>query len=186
MSCNPTIVVNRPQRPLRVTRAPRGKVIVREPLQALTVERPVRDTVVTRQPVTDVTVQRPISKILKVTERGPQGPRGAPGGSIAPIDFSWGDAASVVFTADSPGLLARCRVDITTAFNGTGATIRVGAVASPEAAMPANYNDPSAVAKYQTTPDFQMAAGDALRLDIDPGFSPSTGAGILILEFLPD
>jgi hypothetical protein len=117
---------------------------------------------------------------------GEKGEKGGPGGSIAPIYFTFGDAPRVVFTADSSGLLLIARVDITMPFDGVGSAIRLGVIGDLDAVMPASMNDPTAVAKYQRTADYRMAIGDQIILTIMPGSLASAGAGTLVLEFLPD
>jgi hypothetical protein len=122
-----------------------------------------------------------------ISPLGEKGEKGGPGGSIAPINFTFGDAPRVVFTAaDSSGLLLIARVVITTPFDGAGSAIRLGVVGDLEAVMPASMNDPTAVAKYQRTADYRMAIGDQIILTITPGTLASAGAGTLVLEFLPD
>lgn len=137
-------------------------------------------------------VRRERSSVLIPTgapgARGPAGEDGQPGidaqGQIPPIPFSWGDAPATVYTPEVDGMLTIVRVQYTTAFNGSGATLVVGTTADPDAAMPAAYNSPHSVYEYENTPDLPLDEGEALVLTITPG-TASQGAGLLFLTFLP-
>lgn len=119
---------------------------------------------------------------------GPQGPRGEPGlsggGTTPPIEFAFGDAPGAVYTPSVDGMLTVVRLQMTTAFNGSGAAIELGTLADPAAAFPANFNDPYSTQEFEVTPDLPLLAGQSLRLTITPG-SASQGAGLLFLTFIP-
>jgi hypothetical protein len=126
---------------------------------------------------------------VTVTTAGPQGPPGQNGDTIAPISFAFGDATpAVVHTTTVAGTFTTVRVIFDTGFNGTGATIALGTVASPQALLATNQNDPSAIAasEYEVTPDLHVSAGTAIRLSITPGSGASQGAGRILLTFIPD
>lgn len=139
-----------------------------------------------------VTVLDRDTRTVELTTAGPQGPQGEPGlsggGTIPPIPFSYGDASpATIYTPSSAGTFTAVRVIFDTAFNGTGASIALGTVASPEILLATNENDPaSADSEYEVTPDVHVAAGTAIRLSITPGAGASAGAGRVLLTFIPD
>lgn len=183
MGCNTVVVQGPGKAEVKIAGIKTVPVILsRDTVSKIAANRPVA-VVLTQQTPVDV-VEKPTN--VKVGGLGIQGLPGAPGGSIAPINFSWGDAPHAVWTAPHAGVLTLVRVDILTPFNGTNPSIKFGTASAPEAGMPAAYNDPTQVAKYQNTADFRVAANDALILDINPGTFPTAGDGTLFLEFLPD
>jgi hypothetical protein len=129
---------------------------------------------------TDVTINR----------QGLQGPKGDPGvsggGALPPINFSYGDAAHVVYTAPSNGVFTICRVDVSTAFNGTGAAIHVGLVGNIDVLIPSNHIDPTSVGGYEQTADYTVSTGAQVWLQIAPGAGATQGAGQLFLTFIPE
>lgn len=144
---------------------------------------------VVQQATVPVLVDRAAVNTVEIVARGPQGPRGERGpagadssGQVPPIPFSWGDAPREVFTAPTAGVLAIVRIQYTTAFNGSGASVRVGTVA--EAAMPESYSNPYTTHEFENSPDLMLDEGDVVYLTITPG-TASAGAGLLFLTFLP-
>lgn len=129
---------------------------------------------------------------VEVVTAGPQGPQGEPGvsvggGGIAPISFSYGDATpATIYTPADAGTITNVRVIFDTAFNGTGAAIALGTIASPQALLATNQNDPSSTSEYENTPDLHVSAGTAIRLSITPGSGASQGSGRILLSFVPD
>lgn len=117
---------------------------------------------------------------------GPQGPRGAPGGSVPAITFGFGDAPHAVFTPDAAGVLVNARLKIDTPFDGGGAQIRVGIAGDAEAVLSAADNDPTRALEYENSPDLRMTAGQGVVLAITPGTGTTQGAGQLFLTYLPD
>ena len=133
-----------------------------------------------------VQLVRPIVRVTDIVERGPQGPRGQAGSNITPIDFTFGDASSIVWVPGDAGLLSLVRLFITVPFNGVGAAISVGTASDPEALMPAAFCDPTAEQGFENTPDVELASGEGVRLVITPGTGATAGAGVLLLQFLTE
>lgn len=115
---------------------------------------------------------------------GVQGQRGAPGGSVPPIPFAYGDAPSPVFTVPTPGVFTVVRVSIDEAFD-LPASIRVGLNATVDGLMDGADNEPSAEADYEVMPDVPATTGDIVTLTITPSPSASSGRGVLYLTFIP-
>lgn len=116
--------------------------------------------------------------------RGPRGQAGAAGDSVPPHTFSWGDAPQAVFEAPSAGVLTLVRIQMTTPFNGSGASIRVGTSLDSEAVLPAAWNDPYSTNEFENSPDLAMTEGQEVLLSITPG-TASEGSGTLYISFVP-
>lgn len=124
---------------------------------------------------------------VEITLLGMQGPPGTPApGAIAPISFSWGDATPALLTTVWAGKRVYVvEVVISTAFNGSGASLTVGPLASPTELMAASENDPTVVASYEANPDKLYASSTAIYLHITPGSGASAGSGQVRLQVEP-
>lgn len=114
-------------------------------------------------------------------------PAGQPGGDfpfVPPIPYSYGDAASIVWSAPVAGVLTIVRLDVTIAFN-VSSTIKVGVIGNIEALLAASENDPLHVADYEKAADFAVMAGQGIWLEITPGVGTSQGSGTLYVTFVP-
>lgn len=184
MSCAPTIKITARNGNVTI----RGGAAKRIPLSRETVAR-----IVERRPTMRVLDRStPIHAIDRPTQvsvgtPGLQGPPGSgAGGGIAPIAFAFGDAPGTVWTPAQSGLLSYARVIVDEVFNGSGAQLVVGTGSDPDAVMPAAYVDLTALQEFENTPDIHLNVGEAVRLTITPGAGASTGAGRLLLNFIPD
>lgn len=140
---------------------------------------------------TPVIVDKRLTGTVRINTPGPRGPRGEDGqpgadaaGQLPPRAFGWGDAPQVVFTAPADGVLTIVRLQMTEAFNGTGASIAVGTPGDPNAALPAAFNSPYSTFEFENSPDLALDEGDTVVLTVTPG-TASAGAGLLFLSFLP-
>lgn len=183
MGCNTVVVEVRGKTVVKVAGVKTVPVIL-GPNTVAKIDANRPRAVVLKQPTPVTVVEQPTN--VNVGGMGIQGRPGAPGGSIPTIDFAWGDAPHIVWTPDNAGVLTLVRIDIVTPFNGASPSIVVGTLSDPTAAMPADQNDPKSIAKYQRTADIHLIAGQGVLLTITPGAGASAGAGVLILEFLPD
>lgn len=104
---------------------------------------------------------------------------------VPPIAFSFGDAPGIVWTAPVAGTFTNSRLDITTAFNGTAPTIKVGVIGSTEALMTAEQSDPTEQARWDAASDYAVTAGMGIWLEISVS-GATQGAGTLYVEFVPN
>lgn len=186
MSCGPRLVVQ-PIQPVRaVVHDDRGTVVVPSDTTGVTHQPVVADRVVVRDPAQQVVLDRRVVEVVEIVERGPQGPRGAPGSSIPVIAFAYGDAPSIIWTADVEGLLDNVRLIIDVPFDGVGAQIVVGTAVAADDALAADMNLPTMPYEYENTPDVHLAAGASVWLTIVPGAGATQGSGRLLIHFLPD
>lgn len=103
----------------------------------------------------------------------------------ATVPFSYGDAASVVFTASEDCRLTAIRINVDTAFDGAGAVLEVGTLADQDAYMTADDSDPAAVGGYEVLLGVELLAGDQVYLTINPGAGGTAGAGNLLIDTIP-
>jgi len=183
MACNTVVVQGQGKATVRIGGiTPVPIVIANDVVARINANRPQTRVLAATTPVQALV--RPTN--VEVGGLGVQGRPGQPGSTIPAINFAWGDAAHIVWTPSVPGLLTLVRIDIQTPFNGIAPEIIVGVTGDLDAAMPADQNDPTSVAKYNRNADLRLVAGQGVFLTITPGFGASTGDGLLILEFLPD
>jgi len=81
MTCDPRVIVQRPQRPVTITRMLAPGAVVAVPLSSTTVVDRRHDNTVIRQPQTSLAVQHPVHHVVRRVERGPQGPPGETAGA---------------------------------------------------------------------------------------------------------
>jgi hypothetical protein len=145
--------------------------------------------------VAAATAPRPVdvssgARSAVINKMGLRGLRGPPGvnasGAVAPIDFTYGDASSAIYTPGQAGTITLARVDVQTSFDGAGAQLKLGTVASPESILAAAQNDPSTVGEFENTPDVHLSSTDSVFLTIVPGAGATQGSGSVLLTFIPD
>jgi hypothetical protein len=109
-----------------------------------------------------------------------------PSGGKFSLPFSFGDASpAVIGTVPANKIVTAVRIVITTAFNGTGASLAVGSALDPDGLMDELGNDPAQVAEYESSPGTSFGLDTSVRLTISPGGGASAGAGVVFLEFQP-
>jgi hypothetical protein len=135
-------------------------------------------------------IAKPVNPIVKtgggMGVQGQVGPAGPSAQGIAPINFSYGDASSAIFTPSQAGTFTLVRLIITTAFNGVNSSLKLGTAGQSEAILAAAQNDPATIGEYENTPDLHVAANTAVLFTITPGAGASQGAGTIYLVFVPD
>ena len=105
------------------------------------------------------------------------------GPSSEEIAFSWGDATPRIIQEMVTGLtINMIKLVIQTAFNGTGATLSLGIIGTPELFMATTENIPSVVGTYIVTPGYKFTSTNTVRLFITPG-SASSGNGVILIDF---
>jgi len=117
--------------------------------------------------------------------QGPQGPAGTGDSDVAPINFSYGDAGSDVFTPAVAGTITVLRLVVLTPFNGSAPSLVLGKTGSLDAAMAATDNDLLSEGEYEITADMHLDVGESLRITITPDGS-TAGAGVVFAQFVED
>lgn len=119
--------------------------------------------------------------------RGEKGDQGIPGTSASGggvrVNFGFGDASPAQVLTAIAGPIYRAEIIITTPFNGTQSSLRLGTLADPGLLMLANQNDPSAVGGYEVYPAIaQFGSPTPIYLTILLGTGVTQGAGIVVIE----
>jgi len=143
------------------------------------------NTVVVTDRRTVVTLERE-ETIVEVSSPGPQGRRGetgATGGTLAPINFSYGDATpKLLYTPTDNVVIDLAQIVLRTVFDGVGASLSVGTMADHESVISLNSNDPYEAATYETSPEKQLSSGESLYLFITSGTGATQGSGQIVLS----
>lgn len=99
------------------------------------------------------------------------------------VAFAYGDASpSKLFTIPAGKTVFTCIVVIQQAFNGTGATLKVGDSNQDDRLMSTDKNDPSIVAEFESNPGYTYSTPTELILTINPGSGATTGSGYVLIE----
>lgn len=99
------------------------------------------------------------------------------------LTFAYGDATPALIATILAGTrLFNVRVSIETPFNGTGADISVGTLASPNLIADASVMDPSVAAVFEFSPQDLFLVDTPIYLFITPGAGATTGTGSVILQ----
>ena len=119
-------------------------------------------------------------------DKGDRGDKGEPGpsgvGANYSTNFAFGDATPLLLGLPFVGRRTELvRLDITTAFNGVGATLSIGTLENPGLLMDTNMNDPTQIAGFETAPTTSPQDSN-IYLFIHPGDSASTGAGNILIR----
>lgn len=122
--------------------------------------------------------------VLGVSKQGPPGVSGVQ--PMFAANFAYGDATPATLVTIAAGKRAyHVRLFIETAFNGTGASLSVGSVASPQELMATTENNPAEVGGYLAYPNKKYVGSTAILLTIVPGSGASAGAGHLQIDIQP-
>lgn len=114
---------------------------------------------------------------------GPPGPVGPPGGAVPTLAFAYGDASPVLVETLLTGQrLTEVRLSVETAFNGAGARLSVGTLASPDLFADGAVIDPGTVAVFEFSPQNVFLVDTPVYLFITPGSGASAGKGSVILQ----
>ena len=145
-------------------------------------------TVVVKEPDISL-IPSEVEDTIIISFSGVQGPKGDDGDAgtgtsgITYHSFAYGDSSpSTLETVASGKAVVNAKILIEEAFNGTGASLKLGDVSDSESVMAATDNDPTTVGTYETSPAKSWGSNTALRLTITPGSGSSTGSGVVVLQ----
>lgn len=114
-----------------------------------------------------------------------QGPQGSSGTTIQSINFSYGDATpKSILTVASGKRIAKVQLEISTAFNGSGAALSLGFVNEAEALFPSALLDPTLLYIFEENPSMLLASQKEILLFITPGTGTSQGSGTIFLSII--
>lgn len=125
--------------------------------------------------------------VIRVNQ-GLQGRNGVDGDSVGqppPIGFAWNNVSPrVVYTMPMDGFIISVMVSIETAFNGTGASLRVGTNGNSQLLVAQTEVDPAQVADFEIGTSELLSDGTNIIVTTTPGAGASAGSGILIIKYI--
>lgn len=120
--------------------------------------------------------------LLEVIEQGPPGPQGLDGSAIAPINFAYGDANRIIIPASTNKIVLVVNINITTPFNGVGASLSIGTLASPALLVAPTQLDLSVATEFEIAPNMKLITPTDVYLSITPGAGATQGAGWIVIS----
>ena len=104
-------------------------------------------------------------------------------GGFVQIPFEFNNVSPrVVYTLPSAMIVISATLSVKTAFDGIGASLKVGTVQNPELLIAEADNAPSFVTSFGVEMYEELAGGTEIIITTFPGAGASAGAGNLILE----
>lgn len=104
---------------------------------------------------------------------------------LKPVNFSFGDASSIVFTVPVNSVVLKMAVNIITPFNGVGASISLGTLANNNLLVSAQQTDLTVAAKFEIDPNVNIVAASDIYIFINAGSGATQGNGWVTLEYAP-
>lgn len=101
---------------------------------------------------------------------------------IANYDFSFGDPTRNIMHAPAGYRVISAKIIIKTAFNGAGASLKIGDAGNAESIMAAAGNDPTLVSVFATEPAVQYSVATPILFTINPGAGATQGSGSVVVE----
>lgn len=139
--------------------------------------------VVNQVPPPTVTVSQSGVTVVSLGIQGPPGAAGPSGAAAAPVNFSFGDASPAVISSGQPAqIILQINVNVITPFNGVGASVSVGTVASPSLFVASSQLDLSTATEFEITVGLPLAANTNIIATITPGQGATAGAGWILIE----
>lgn len=124
---------------------------------------------------------------VQVVTVGFQGPAGGGGGvdtTPVPVNFAFGDASPRVILPGLAGkIVLAVNINIATPFNGAGASLSVGTLASPELLVAPTQLDLSVATEFEIDPNVSFPTATDIYLTLSPGAGATQGAGWLVFAF---
>lgn len=97
--------------------------------------------------------------------------------------FEWSDASPISLGTIGAGKrIVTVTVTVSTAFNGTGASITIGTASDTDEVLAASQTLLSEVGTYETHPGTFWGSATALRLTLNAGVGASAGEGLVSLQ----
>jgi hypothetical protein len=102
--------------------------------------------------------------------------------TLIEVPFNYGDASPKplgIVLANK--LVLSCSIRITTAFDGIGATLKVGSATTPDDIMTDTDNSPGVMSSWSSNPNTVYGVDESVYLTINMGAGATAGSGLLIL-----
>jgi hypothetical protein len=126
-----------------------------------------------------------VEEAIELLELVEQGPRGAPGATLPPIQFAYNNVSPrTVHTLSANAVILSARLTITENFNGAGAYIKVGTAADNSLLMAETDSDLAREISFENDLFEPLPAGTQIIITTFPGAGGTSGEGFLILEII--
>lgn len=121
--------------------------------------------------------------VVSVGTQGPVGATGPSGSSAPPVNFSYGDASPRVISSGQPAqMILQITVNVTTAFNGVGASLSIGTLALPSLYVDSAQLDLAVESEFEITVGKTIAAATNIVATITPGTGATAGSGWILVD----
>lgn len=114
--------------------------------------------------------------------KGDKGDAGDPSPGLATINFAYGDANRIIIPALTSKIVLAFNINITTPFNGAGASLSIGTLASPALLVAQAQLDLSVATEFEINPNVKFTTPTDIYLTINPGAGATQGAGWIVVE----
>lgn len=139
--------------------------------------------IVTLTPPPTVSVDSAGVTVVSVGTQGPVGATGPSGSSAPPVNFSFGDASPMVVSSGQPAqMILQITVNVVTAFNGLGASLSIGTLASPSLYVDSAQLDLAVESEFEINVGKSIAAATDIVATITPGAGATTGYGWILID----
>ena len=115
--------------------------------------------------------------------KGEKGDTGAAGQSIAPVNFAYGDSSPrIIIPALTSKIVLAVNINITTPFDGAGASLSIGTLANPALLVDPMQLDLSVATEFEINPNVKFTTPADIYLTITPGAGATQGTGWIVVE----
>lgn len=121
--------------------------------------------------------------VLTADSTSATGLKWAPNATQIEVPFQYGNASPkplAIIPANK--LVLMCSIRITEAFDGIGATLKVGSATTPDDIMAETDNYPGVMSSWSVNPNTVYGTDTEIYLTLNMGAGATTGAGLLILS----
>jgi len=126
-------------------------------------------------------VSSDVPPVVHIIESIETGPPGTPDAGREDIFFSWGDAPTIVYTADIGKLVYSVKLIITEGFDGADPVVEIGDADDHDRLLSSSIMDITAAGTNEVFPNYAYAARTDVNIYITPGAGGSHGAGRIII-----
>lgn len=103
-------------------------------------------------------------------------------GALNSINFAYGDANRIIIPALTTKIVLAVNINITTPFNGAGASLSIGTLASPALLVAPTQLDLSVATEFEINPNVKFTTPTDIYLTITPGAGATQGVGWIVVE----
>ena len=122
-------------------------------------------------------------RIVSVGTQGPVGATGPSGSTAPPVNFSFGDASPAVISSGQPGqTILQISVNVLVPFDGAGASLSIGTLASPALFVESSQLDLTIVSEFEVNVGKSLPPNTDIVATINPGTGATSGSGWVLVD----